>query len=82
MLHGDQPTPRQVQWEKNELELEADLFAAELLMPAPLVEKAVKEFEGRIDIEETARSFRVGRQEMEKRLRQLGLLRGEVLGRM
>jgi len=82
VLHGDQPTPRQVQWEKNELELEADLFAAELLMPAPLVEKAVKEFEGRIDIEETARSFRVGRQEMEKRLRQLGLLRGEVLGRM
>jgi hypothetical protein len=47
-----------------------------------LVEKAVKDLEGQIDIEETARSFRVGRQEMEKRLRQLGLLRGEMLGRM
>jgi uncharacterized protein DUF955 len=82
VLHGDQPAPRQVQWEKNELEHEADLFAAELLMPAQIVEKAVKEFEGHIDIEEAARTFRVGRQEMEKRLRQLGLLRGEVLGRM
>jgi uncharacterized protein DUF955 len=82
VLHGDQPAPRQAQWEKNELEHEADLFAAELLMPEALVEKAMKEFEGRIDIEETARKFRVGRQEMEKRLRQLGLLRGEVLGRM
>jgi len=82
VLHGDQPAPRQVQWEKNELEHEADLFAAELLMPEALVERAMKEFEGRIDIEETARKFRVGRQEMEKRLRQLGLLRGEVLGRM
>ena len=82
VLHGDQPVPRQVQWEKNELELEADLFAAELLMPAPLLEKAVKGYEGHIDIEELARQFRVGRQEMEKRLRQLGLLRGEVLGRM
>jgi hypothetical protein len=82
VLHGDHPVPRQAQWEKNELEHEADLFAAELLMPEALVEKAVKELEGRIDIEEIARSFRVGRQEMEKRLRQLGLLRGEVLGRM
>ena len=82
VLHGDQPVPRQVQWEKNELEHEADLFAAELLMPEALVEKALKSYEGRIDIEEAARSFRVGRQEMEKRLRQLGLLRGEVLGRM
>ncbi len=82
VLHGDHPVPRQAQWEKNELEHEADLFAAELLMPEGLVEKAVKDLEGQIDIEETARSFRVGRQEMEKRLRQLGLLRGEMLGRM
>ena len=82
VLHGDQPAPRQVQWEKNELEHEADLFAAELLMPETLVEKAVKDLNGSIDIEEAARTFRVGRQEMEKRLRQLGLLRGEVLGRM
>lgn len=82
VLHGGEPIPRQVQWEKNELEHEADQFAAELLMPDSLVEKAVKDLSGHIDIEETARTFRVGRQEMEKRLRQLGLLRGEVLGRM
>jgi hypothetical protein len=82
VLHADQASPRQPGWEKNELEHEADLFAAELLMPEQLVEKAVKELDGQIDIEETARTFRVGRQEMEKRLRQLGLLRGEVLGRM
>ena len=82
VLHGDQPVPRQAQWEKNELEHEADLFAAELLMPDGAVERAVKGLEGLVDIEEIARLFRVGRQEMEKRLRQLGLLRGEVLGRM
>jgi len=82
VLHGGEPVPRQAQWEKNELEHEADQFAAELLMPDTLVEKAVKDMNGSIDIEETARTFRVGRQEMEKRLRQLGLLRGEVLGRM
>ena len=82
VLHGDQPVPRQAQWEKNELEHEADLFAAELLMPGAALEKVVKGFEGQIDIEEAARAFRVGRQEMEKRLRQLGLFRGEVLGRM
>ena len=82
VLHGGEPIPRQVQWEKNELELEADQFAAEILMPEGLVAKAVKDLNGQIDIEETARTFRVGRQEMEKRLRQLGLLRGEVLGRM
>ena len=33
VLHGGEPIPRQVQWEKNELEHEADQFAAELLMP-------------------------------------------------
>src|SRR5438093_6878295 len=82
VLHADHASPRQTGWEKNELEHEADLFAAELLMPEQLVEKAVTELDGHIDIEETARAFRVGRQEMEKRLRQLGLLRGEVLGRM
>jgi len=82
VLHADQASPRHTGWEKNELEHEADLFAAELLMPESLLEKAVKAVEGQIDIEEIARAFRVGRQEMEKRLRQLGLLRGEVLGRM
>jgi uncharacterized protein DUF955 len=82
VLHGGEPIPRQAQWEKNELEHEADQFAAEILMPQGLVEKAAKDFNAQIDIEEIARTFRVGRQEMEKRLRQLGLLRGEVLGRM
>jgi hypothetical protein len=82
VLHADHVSLRQTGWEKNELEHEADLFAAELLMPESLLEKAVKALEGQIDIEEIARVFRVGRQEMEKRLRQLGLLRGEVLGRM
>jgi hypothetical protein len=82
VLHADHASPRQAGWEKNELEHEADLFAAELLIPEAVAEKTVKSFEGRIDIEEIARTFRVGRQEMEKRLRQLGLLRGEVLGRM
>ena len=82
VIHGGEPIPRQVQWEKNEFEHEADMFAAELLMPDALLEKAVKDQNGHIDIEEIARAFRVGRQEMEKRLRQLGLLRGEVLGRM
>jgi uncharacterized protein DUF955 len=82
VLHGGEPVPRQVQWEKNELEHEADLFAAEILMPEALVQKSVKDMGNHIDIEEAARAFRVGRQEMEKRLRQLGLLRGEVLGRM
>jgi hypothetical protein len=80
VLHGGEPV-RTVQWEKNELELEADVFAAELLMPAGALEKAVKGMEGHIDIEEAARAFRVGRQEMEKRLRQLGLL-DRVLPRM
>jgi hypothetical protein len=73
------------QWHKNEIEHEADLFAAELLMPSNLVEKAAKAAEKEhhhLDVEEMARGFKVGRQEMEKRIRQLGLLRGEILGRM
>lgn len=83
VLHGSEPVPRTVQWEKNELEHEADLFAAELLMPGAQVERVAKELGGHhLDIEEVSRTFRVGRQEMEKRLRQLGLLHKEVLGRM
>ncbi len=84
VLHGAEPIKRTGQWEKNELELEADLFAAELLMPPTMVAKAVKEAERthHLDIEELARAFKVGRHEMEKRLRQLGLLTREVLGRM
>lgn len=85
VVHTGQPADRGVgDWERNELEHEADLFAAEVLMPAPLVEKAVKSLDKDhpMDVEELARSFKVGRQEMEKRLRQLGLLRKEILGRM
>jgi hypothetical protein len=82
VLHGGEPISRAGQWEKNELELEADLFAAELLMPEALVVKAANEHAGHpIDIDEIARHFRTGRQETEKRLRQLDLLR-QVLGRM
>jgi len=72
-------------WQRNETEHEADLFAAEILMPASLVEKAVKAQDKEshpMDVEELARGFKVGRQEMEKRLRQLGLLKGEIPGRM
>ncbi|MHB8513130.1 MAG: ImmA/IrrE family metallo-endopeptidase [Actinomycetota bacterium] len=84
VLHGAEPISRAAQWEKNELELQADLFAAELLMPPTMVSKAAKDAERRhsFDIEELARGFKVGRSEMEKRLRQLGLLTKEVLGRM
>lgn len=87
VVHSGHPTLRgSGQWEKNEIEHEADLFAAELLMPSSLVEKAVRTRErahgDRLDVEELAREFKVGRQEMEKRLRQLALLKKEILGRM
>jgi Zn-dependent peptidase ImmA (M78 family) len=84
-VHAGQPIVRRgADWERNELEHEADLFAAEILMPATLVEKATKSFDKdhHMDVEELARGFKVGRQEMEKRLRQLGLLRKEIPGRM
>jgi Zn-dependent peptidase ImmA (M78 family) len=56
------------------------LFAAELLMPPTMVQKAVKDAARaqQVDIEDMARSFKVGRTEMEKRLRQLGLLTKEM----
>ncbi|GAC1409594.1 MAG: hypothetical protein NVSMB57_02360 [Actinomycetota bacterium] len=84
VLHGAEPTPRQAQWERNELEHEADMFAAELLMPPTLVSKAAKAAERRhqFDLDELARAFKVGKAEMEKRLRQLGLMTKEVFGRM
>lgn len=84
LLHGGHPVGRQGQWQRNELEHEADQFAAELLMPSNLIEKIAVEADRHhhFDIEELARVFKVGRQEMEKRLKQLGLLRIEVLGRM
>jgi len=85
VLHGAEPHLRAGSWEGHELEYEADLFAAELLIPDPWIARAVKKAEGdhhTHDIEEFAREFQVGKQEMEKRLRQLDLLRGEILGRM
>jgi hypothetical protein len=85
VMHGAQPHLRAGTWETHELEYEADLLAAELLMPDPWLARAVKKAENEhqsVDLEELARTFQVGRQEMEKRLRQLDLLRGEVLGRM
>jgi len=85
VMHGAQPHLRAGTWETHELEYEADLLAAELLMPDPWLARAVKKAESEhqsVELEELARTFQVGRQEMEKRLRQLDLLRGEVLGRM
>jgi hypothetical protein len=85
VLHGAQPHLRAGSWETHELEYEADLLAAELLIPDPWLARAVKKAEQdqhTFDLEDLARTFQVGRQEMEKRLRQLDLLRGEVLGRM
>lgn len=82
VIHSGVPGLRgSAQWERNELEHEADLFAAEILMPGGLVEKVFKviEKDRHPDIEEVARSFKVGRQEMEKRLRQLGLLTKEIM---
>lgn len=83
VLHGAVPQVRAGTWETHERELEADLLAAELLMPDPWVARALKKAgPEHLDIEELAREFQVGRQEMEKRLRQLDLLPHEVLGRM
>jgi hypothetical protein len=79
VIHSGEPMLRgSGQWERNELEHEADQFAAELLMPTALVEKAVDKDQP-VDVEDLARAFKVGRQEMEKRLRQLGLLRKEIM---
>lgn len=83
VLHGAEPHLRAGSWETHELEYEADLLAAEILIPSPWIERAVRKHDAdHIDIDELARTFVVGRHEMEKRLRQLELLRGEVLGRM
>lgn len=84
VLHGDVRAIRG-DWESHQLELEADLFAAAILMPPPWVERAVRDEEGAhdvLDLDGLARRFRVGAPEMEKRLRQLELLTGEVPGRM
>ncbi len=54
-----------------EQEREADQFAAELLMPEPLVREAVVQQGG--DVERLAGRFDVSRQAMQTRLRRLGL---------
>ncbi|MFN2614002.1 MAG: ImmA/IrrE family metallo-endopeptidase [Actinomycetota bacterium] len=84
ILHGAEPQLRRGgSWQSHELEYEADLLAAELLIPDPWIQRAVKrQGDGQLDIDELSRAFGVGRHEMEKRLRQLELLPHEVLGRM
>ena len=84
VLHGAEPHLRGGTWETHELEYEADLLAAELLIPAPWLERALKKAakdHQPLDIDGLARAFAVGRAEMEKRLRQLGLA-GDILGRV
>lgn len=84
VLHGAEPHLRGASWETHELEYEADLLAAELLIPAPWLEKALKKAQRDqhpLDIEGLAKSFSVGRAEMEKRLRQLDLA-GDIIGRV
>ena len=83
VLHGAEPHLRAGSWETHELEYEADLFAAELLIPDPWIARAVKKMgDGAVDVESLARAFAVGRAEMEKRLHQLDLIGTEVLPRM
>lgn len=80
VIHGAEPI-RGASWETHEREYEADLLAAALLIPAPWIKKVVTKMEkahGDLDIEGIAKTFAVGRHEMEKRLRQLDLLKGEV----
>lgn len=84
VLHGAEPHLRGASWETHELEYEADLLAAELLIPGPWLERAVKRYPDNrhIDIEDLAGTFGVGRAEMEKRLRQLELIKGDFVPRM
>jgi len=85
VLHGAVPHLRGSSWETHELEYEADLLAAELLIPDPWVVRSLKRAQkehDNLDIEDLAREFGVGAKEMERRLRQLDLLEHEVLGRM
>lgn len=85
VLHGAEPHLRGGSWETHELEYEADLLAAELLIPDPWIKRELKRHTDEhrhIDIEGLAATFGVGRQEMEKRLKQLELLEGEVYLRM
>lgn len=85
VLHSAVPHRRDGTWETHELEYEADLFAAELLLPPAWLKAALKRAEKEhehLDIDRLAEEFQVGAREMEKRLRQLEMLKGEFLGRM
>jgi hypothetical protein len=72
LIHGAEPHLRAGTWETHEIEYEADLLAAELLMPPSAVKKAAKAHGD--DLDALAKEFGVGSREMEKRLRELGLL--------
>lgn len=76
LIHGAVPNLRAGSWETHEIEYEADLLAAELLMPPAAVKKAIKKHGD--DIDSIAKDFGVGSREMEKRLRDLGLLTEEM----
>lgn len=76
LVHGAVPHLRAGTWETHELEYEADLLAAELLMPEQLLKKGLKEHGE--DLDGLARAFGVGAKELEKRLRELDLLSGEL----
>lgn len=75
LVHGAVPHLRAGTWETHELEYEADLLAAELLMPATLLKKGLKQHGE--DLDGLARAFGVGSKELEKRLRELDLLTAE-----
>jgi hypothetical protein len=76
LIHGAEPHLRAGTWETHELEYEADLMAAELLMPTPMIKKAAKKHGE--DLDGLARAFGVGSREMEKRLLELELLPEEL----
>lgn len=80
VIHGAEPLGG-ASWDTHEREYEADLLAASLLIPTPWLKRAVTKMvkaHGDLDIEGLAKTFSVGRHEMEKRLRQVDLLTGEV----
>lgn len=76
LIHGAVPNLRAGSWETHEIEYEADLLAAELLMPPAAVKKVAKRHGD--DLDGMAKEFGVGPREMEKRLRELDLLPDDV----
>lgn len=73
IVHGAVPHLRAGTWETHEIEYEADLLAAELLMPEAAVKKLLKTH-GVEDLDSLAKQIGVGPRELEKRLRELDLL--------